>query len=63
MVALIYLHQLPEVGILHWRHVSSFSRTKQLLGTHGKTDLVIGVGKETRIDSEVTGKETDYPDI
>ena len=62
MVALSFIHALTARG---WNTalcqcVRSRSRTAELLGTHGKTDLVIGVGKETRIDS-VTGEETNYP--
>ena len=62
MVALSFIYGLTARG---WNTglcqcVRSRSRTSEILGTHGKTDLVIGVGKESRIDS-VTGKETKFP--
>lgn len=62
MVALSFVHGLTARG---WNTglcqcVRSRSRTSEILGTHGETDLIIGVGKESRIDS-VTGEKTDFP--
>jgi len=62
MVALSFIHALTARG---WdtalcQCVRSRSRTAEILGTHGKTDLVIGVGRRNYIDS-ATGKESMYP--
>ncbi len=62
MVALSFIHALTARG---WNTalcqcLRSRSEAARILGTHGKADLIIGVGRENRIDS-VTGKETTYP--
>ncbi len=62
MVALSFIHALTARG---WHTglcqcLRSRGEAARILGTHGKADLIIGVGKESRTDS-VTGKETEYP--